>query len=120
MSFKPLRVKITFQEAFVKRFRYEVNEKKGATIPRQIKEVFFLSIFRLGAHKRKQSVGTEQLMEIEKIISHQSYRRPYGMAHDIAMIKLAKPARIGKYVNLACMPGSSGSVADGKECWVTG
>lgn len=41
MSFKPLRVKITFQEAFVKRFRYEVNEKKGAAIPCQIKEVIF-------------------------------------------------------------------------------
>lgn len=41
MSFKPLQVKISFQEAFVKKFRYEVNEKKGATIPFQIKKVIF-------------------------------------------------------------------------------
>ncbi|KAJ7376029.1 hypothetical protein OS493_037422 [Desmophyllum pertusum] len=59
-------------------------------------------------------------MEIEKIISHNSYRRPYGMAHDIAMLKLRKPAHINKAVNLACMPGTSGKVSDGKMCWVTG
>ena len=59
-------------------------------------------------------------MEVEKIISHHSYRRPYGMAHDIAMLKLRKPAQINRAVNLACMPGSSGKVADKKMCWVTG
>lgn len=120
MSFKPLWVKITFQEAFVKKIQIWSEWKERCNYSLSNEGSYFFSIFRLGAHKRKQSVGTEQLMEIEKIISHQSYRRPYGMAHDIAMIKLAKPARIGKYVNLACMPGSSGSVADGKECWVTG
>ena len=75
---------------------------------------------RLGAHSRVGNVGTEQEMEIEKIISHNSYRRPYGMAHDIAMLKLRKPAHINKAVNLACMPGTSGKVSDGKMCWVTG
>ena len=75
---------------------------------------------RLGAHFRTSNVGTEQDMEVERIISHQSYKQPYGYAHDIAMLKLRKPAQINRAVNLACLPGSSGKVADGKNCWVTG
>lgn len=42
------------------------------------------------------------------------------MARDIAMLKLRKPAQINRAVNLACLPGSSGRVSDGKMCWVTG
>lgn len=42
------------------------------------------------------------------------------MAHDIALLKLRQPAQINSAVNLACMPGSSGDVEDGKMCWVTG
>ena len=76
--------------------------------------------FRLGAHRRTDDVGTEQDMEIEKIISHKDYRTPYGMAHDIAMLKLKTPAKLNRAVNLACMPPSSGNVKDGKMCWVTG
>ena len=42
------------------------------------------------------------------------------MAHDISLLKLRKPAQLNRAVNLACLPGSSGSVSDGKMCWVTG
>lgn len=42
------------------------------------------------------------------------------MAHDIAMLKLRKPAKINRAVGMACLPGSSGRVPDGKRCWVTG
>ncbi|CAH3180407.1 unnamed protein product, partial [Porites lobata] len=75
---------------------------------------------RLGAHYRSSNVGTEQDIPVEKIISHHSYRKPYGMAHDIAMVKLSRPATLNKAVNIACLPGSGGDVADGKMCWVTG
>ena len=57
---------------------------------------------------------------MERIISHHSYKRPYGLAHDIALIKLKRPAQINRAVNPACLPGSSGAVSDGKMCWVTG
>ncbi|KAL9967916.1 hypothetical protein ACROYT_G026224 [Oculina patagonica] len=75
---------------------------------------------RLGAHYRTSSVGTEQDMEVERIINHPSYKRPYGLANDIAMLKLRNPAQLNRAVNLACLPGSSEKVADGKICWVTG
>lgn len=42
------------------------------------------------------------------------------MAHDISLLKLRRPAQINRHVNLACIPGSSGKVPDGKTCWVTG
>lgn len=76
--------------------------------------------FRLGAHRRTDDVGTEQDIEIEEIISHKDYRKPYGMANDIAMLKLKTTAKLNRAVNLACMPVSSENVADGKMCWVTG
>ena len=79
-----------------------------------------VQFFRMGAHKRTGSVGTEQDFTVERIINHHSYKRPYGLAHDIAMLKLRKSAVLNRAVNLACLPGSGGSVADGKTCWVTG
>ena len=42
------------------------------------------------------------------------------MAHDIAMLKLRRPAKINRAVGMACLPESSGRVPDGKICWVTG
>lgn len=66
------------------------------------------------------NIGTEQDFEVERIIPHHSYKQPYGMAHDIAMLKLRRPAQINRAVGMACLPGSSGRVPDGKRCWVTG
>ena len=80
----------------------------------------FVQFCRLGAHYRTGNVGTEQDIQVERIINHHSYKRPYGMAHDISLLKLRRPAQINRAVNLACLPGSSGSVQDGKMCWVTG
>ena len=77
---------------------------------------------RLGAHYRSSTIGTEQDFRIERVISHESYKRPRGLAHDIAMLKLDKPAQINKAVGQACLPAFSGDVAeiDDKHCWVTG
>ena len=75
---------------------------------------------RLGAHKRRGQVGTEQDFKVERITTHHSYKKPKGLAHDIAILKLHKPALLNRAVNLACLPESSGSVSDGKMCWVTG
>ena len=42
------------------------------------------------------------------------------MANDISLLKLSSSAQLNKAVNLACLPKPSGSLADGKMCWVTG
>ena len=60
---------------------------------------------------------------MERIVNHHSYKRPYGMAHDISLLKLRGRAQLNKAVNLACLPESSEGgeeVSDGKMCWVTG
>merc|ERR1712150_89062 len=77
---------------------------------------------RLGAHYRSSTTGTEQDFEVERVINHHSYKRPYGMAHDISLLKLRKPAQLGRAVNLACLPSQNADVAviDNKNCWVTG
>jgi len=77
---------------------------------------------RMGAHYRSSTIGTEQDFQVEKIINHYSYKRPYGMAHDISLLKLRNPAQLNKAVNLACVPSHSTDMTsiDGKNCWVTG
>ena len=67
----------------------------------QARKSFYSSVSscRLGAHYRTSTVGTEQDMEVERIISHQSYNRPYHLANDIAMLKLRKPALLNQAVD---------------------
>ena len=52
---------------------------------------------------------------------HESYKRPYGLAHDIALLKLERPAAITRYVQTVCVPdGTPESLPDNKKCWITG
>lgn len=62
----------------------------------------------------------EQDFEVAKIISHDSHHIPVANAYDIAMVKLKRPARLDRAVNLACLPQSGGRVKNRKMCWVTG
>merc|ERR1719348_74417 len=75
---------------------------------------------RLGAHRRTGEVGTEQDFSVVQVINHHSYKKPFGMANDISLLKLNRPAQTNRHVNLACLPSSSGNVQEGKHCWVTG
>ncbi|XP_015773234.1 PREDICTED: coagulation factor VII-like isoform X8 [Acropora digitifera] len=78
---------------------------------------------RLGAHYRSgNAAGTEQDFKVERIINHESYKRPRGLAHDISLLKLSKPAQLTRAVGMACLPEYSNSLTeiDGKNCWVTG
>ncbi|KAM7427033.1 hypothetical protein ABFA07_021757 [Porites harrisoni] len=79
------------------------------------------SIFiRLGAHRRVFSVGTEQDIRVSKVITHPSYHTPLRYSHDIALLKLSKPANLTKYVNLVCLPHAVAAPTDGTRCWITG
>ena len=78
-----------------------------------------LSFFRLGAHYFNQELPGEQSFYPAKYIPHPRYD-PNSYTHDIAMLKLPRPATIDDQVQLACLPGSFGEVETGKMCWVTG
>lgn len=77
-------------------------------------------IIRLGAHRRVLSVGTEQDIVVSKVITHPSYHKPSTYSHDIALLKLSRPATLNKYVNLVCLPHAVAAPTDGTICWITG
>ena len=54
---------------------------------------------------------------------HESYNRPRGLAHDIALLKLATPAQLTSRVSLACLPDEKYPLPidhPTKKCWATG
>ena len=76
----------------------------------------------MGAHyKYGPYIGTEQQIEVEKFILHPSFHKPKSFAHDIALIKLKRPAILTKAVGLACLPSDEvAGFVPGKSCWITG
>ena len=78
----------------------------------------------MGAHYRTSgSVGTEQDITVEKIIVYERYNNPISFSNDIALIKLAIPARLGKGIGLVCLPDTSHPLPFdnvNKKCWITG
>ena len=52
--------------------------------------------YRLGAYRRRENVGTEQDFSVIKIIKHPSYQNPKRFSHDIALLKLDKPATLDR------------------------
>ena len=79
---------------------------------------------RLGAHYRVNgSVGTEQDINVAQIISHENYHKPKTYSNDIALLKLSKPAYLGRGVGLVCLsnPRNNLPIDDpNKKCYVTG
>lgn len=54
---------------------------------------------------------------------HESYKKPFGMSHDIALLKLSTPAQLDSRVALACLPDKSVDLPIddiSKKCWITG
>ena len=51
----------------------------------------------MGGHKRKSKVGSEQDFKVSKIILHPSYHKPKRYSHDIALLKLERPAVLNRF-----------------------
>ncbi|XP_068709846.1 MAM and LDL-receptor class A domain-containing protein 1-like isoform X3 [Montipora foliosa] len=76
---------------------------------------------RLGAHKRTTSVtGYEQDFNVSKVITHPLYQFPQRFSHDIAIVKLSKPAQLNRRVHPACLPLVVPAPVNGERCWITG
>lgn len=78
----------------------------------------------MGAQYRSYgTVGTEQDLDILKIILHEDYGLPYGFSNDIALLRLSKPATLGKGVGLVCLSDNNFQLPFDnftKRCWITG
>lgn len=81
-------------------------------------------LFRLGAHFRtlNANIGTEQNLRVAAIISHPSYNKPIRLSNDIALLKLAQPARLGKGIGLVCLGSEEYDVplSSNSKCFITG
>ena len=59
----------------------------------------------------------QQLFNVSEIITRRDYDDATS-ANDVALVKLAEPAVLGRYVNVACL--SSVSLPPGTVCYITG
>ena len=75
---------------------------------------------RLGAHFLNESVGIEQDIDVAQIIVHKYFNNPLQFSNDVALLKLAKPAKLNKVVDVACLPDSHHYLSENKTCWITG
>lgn len=89
-----------------------------------LRYVVILYLDRLGAHYRTSgSVGTEQDIDVAKIIMHEKYNTPIRYSNDIALIKLMSPAELEVGVGLVCLPDTGHQLPfdnSNKTCWITG
>ena len=74
----------------------------------------------MGAHfKENNNVGTEQDIDVVKIIVHENYNTPLRESNDMALLKLATLVNLTEDVGPACLPDSINSLVN-KTCWITG
>ena len=78
----------------------------------------------MGAHYRTYgTVGTEQDIDVAKIIVHENYKIPLPNSNDIALLNLASPAEVGVGIGLVCLPDTGYQLPFddlNKRCWITG
>jgi len=75
-----------------------------------------LLFFLKGAHRR---TGDGQVFEVSRVIRHRSFSMQY-LRHDVAVLKLARPATLGGKINTICLPSHGSRVSPGTNCYVTG
>ncbi|ESP01376.1 hypothetical protein LOTGIDRAFT_111620, partial [Lottia gigantea] len=76
-------------------------------------------IVALGENDQTTDDGTEQFLEIEKIIRHPLAQCKGPFLYDIALVKLKQPAALSDYVNVVCLD-TMGDFPAGSHCTVAG
>ena len=74
----------------------------------------------MGAHSLNESFGIEQDIDVAQIFVHKYFNKPLQYSNDVALLKLAKPAKLNKDVGVACLPDFHHHLSDNKTCWITG
>ena len=73
-----------------------------------------------GQHRRDAADGTEQVLSVSQVHLHDRFFTDTGYGYDIAVMKLARPARLNRDVGLVCLPRQNHRVQTGKSCYMTG
>ncbi|CAH1798340.1 unnamed protein product [Owenia fusiformis] len=79
-------------------------------------------MMRIGEHNMLVDQGTHVDIPPSKIILHPQRRAPDAINRDIALVKLAYPAKLGAHVNVACLPDESdvATYQPGSVCTIAG
>ncbi len=72
----------------------------------------------LGEHNRKANEGTEQRVNVKRIVRHEDWRE--DGPHDIAVVELGANAIFTKYITPACLPRADEEVPVGTTCFMSG
>lgn len=70
----------------------------------------------LGAHRR---TGDGKVFQVSRVIKHHLFSMQH-LRHDVAVLKLARPATLNKKISTICLPKDMEPVRPGTNCYVTG
>ncbi|KAJ7355070.1 Chymotrypsinogen B [Desmophyllum pertusum] len=70
----------------------------------------------LGAHSR---TNDGEVFRVSRVIKHEQFSMQH-LRHDVALLKLSKPATLGGKINTICLPQHGSRVSPGTTCYVTG
>uniref|UniRef100_A0A8C4LSJ9 Serine protease 36 n=1 Tax=Equus asinus asinus TaxID=83772 RepID=A0A8C4LSJ9_EQUAS len=73
----------------------------------------------LGVHSQDGPLDDAQVRAVAAILVPHNYSR-VELGADLALLRLASPARLGPAVRPVCLPRSSHRFAPGTACWATG
>ena len=71
----------------------------------------------LGEHNRGYKEGTEQYVDVKRIVVHRKYT---DNGHDIAIMELKSATALSKFIITACLPYEGDTPAPGTECYISG
>lgn len=74
----------------------------------------------LGVHDRSQEESMRQYFDVSQLYIHKRFQTDTGYGHDIALIRLSRPAVLNRGVGLVCLPKQNQRVEVGKVCYLTG
>ncbi|CAH8575606.1 unnamed protein product [Heterobilharzia americana] len=78
-------------------------------------------IVRIGEHDMLNESVEHYDMAVSKVYLHPKYESASSSGNDIALIHLNESVKLGKYVNIACLPSYFGEDDEpGKECYSVG
>ncbi|XP_021038954.1 chymotrypsin-like elastase family member 1 [Mus caroli] len=75
----------------------------------------------VGEHNLSQNDGTEQYVNVQKIVSHPYWNKNNVVAgYDIALLRLAHSVTLNNYVQLGVLPQEGTILANNSPCYITG
>ena len=91
--------------------------------PKLTRQIFYLHRYTIkagGHHLGDRKTSPEQVIEAAKIFIHGNYKRQ-NHQNDIALVKLERKVKLGKYVSPVCLPEKDDDLAiPGKHGFVAG